>query len=246
MANVPAGTLRGLIDRTAFAISQQEGRYNLNAALLLLKPDRVEMVATDGSRLPLAGWDGEVPGLKSEERLLIPKRALGNLRRVADAHDGDMAITIGKDESHLFFSVGDSVLMTRQMVDQFPNYEAAIPKANGRLATVDAASFRAALERVSLLAPEGNHGIALSLESGQITLSATSSEAGEAIEPVDATYQGEPLRVGFNSQFLKDFLSVVKAGSVVMALKDEQSATEFRPADNAECQYRYIVMPMRF
>jgi DNA polymerase-3 subunit beta len=245
LCRVPAATLGGLIDRTAFAISQQEGRYTLNAALLVLKHDRIQMVATDGSRLPLAGQDVEVNGLQNEERLLIPRRALGALGRLADAEESDMPVQIAKDDGHLFFSVGDSVLITRMISGQFPDYEAALPKSNGVAATLDAAAFREALERVSLLAPERGHGVSFALDSARITLSTTGGDAGEATESVDATYSGEPLRIGFNCLFLMDFFSVVKSGQVEIALKDEQSAVEFRPVDADPYHYHYVLMPMR-
>lgn len=246
IASVPADVLGELIDRTAFAVSNQEGRYTLNAALLVLKHDRVEMVATDGSRLPLAWRDMEVPGLKSEERLLIPKRALGLLRRLADAHESDTPIAIGKDDSHLFFSVGDSILITRMISGAFPKYEAVLPQSNGNVVTLDAAAFREALQRVSLLASENHHGVSVAFEQGGATLSSTVSDAGEATETVDANYKGEPLRVGFNCLFLLDFFSAVKNEQVEIGLKDDQSAVELRPADQPDngC-YKYIVMPMR-
>lgn len=245
IASVAAGILRGLIDRTAFAISQQEGRYTLNAALLVLKPDRVEMVATDGSRLSLAGQGVQADGLKGEERLLIPRRALGLLRRLAGTHESDTPIAIANDDSHLFFGVADSVLIARRISGEFPKYEAILPQSDGINVTVEAAAIREALGRVSLLASERNHGISLTLEPGRVTLSTTNSDAGEATEPVDASYQGQPLRVGFNCLYLLDFFSAVINGQVEIALKDEQSAAEFKPVDQGSYRYHYVVMPMR-
>lgn len=245
IASVPASTLRGLIDRTAFAISNQDGRYALNTALLVLKPDRVEMFATDGSRLSLAGQGVQADGLKGEERLLIPRRALGLLRRLAGAHESGTPIAIANDDSHLFFGVADSILIARRSSGDFPKYEAILPQSNGINVTEEAGDIREALARVSLLASEHNHGISLMFEPGRVTLSTTNSDAGEAIESVDASYQGEPLRVGFNCLYLLDFFDAVKTGRVEIALKDEQSAAEFRPTDSSEYEYRYIVMPMR-
>ena len=98
---------------------------------------------------------------------------------------------------------------------------------------------------MSLLAPERSHGVSLVLEAGRITLSATGGDAGEATESVDAGYRGEPFRIGFNSLFLLDFFSTVKTGQVEIALKDGQSAAEFRPADQEPYRYRCVIMPMR-
>src|SRR5215471_2875121 len=195
LAEVPAGTLGGLIDRTALAMSSEESRYTLNGALLVLRPGKVEMVATDGSRLSLAARATEVARLKNEERMLVPRRALGAVLRLADAQESDTPIQIARDESHLFFSSGDSIVITRLMSGQFPNYQAVLPQSNSIVFTIDAAGFRKALARVSLLAPEQSHGVCLALESGQLTLSAAGGDTGEAVESIDAAHDGEPLRV---------------------------------------------------
>src|SRR2546426_7634719 len=245
LAEVPAGVLAGLIDRTVFAISNQESRYTLNGALLLLKPGSVEMVATDGHRLPLAARDVGVDGLKSEERLLVPRRAVTGLRRLANAQEADTPIQIAKDDSHLFFSAGDSILITRIISGQFPNYEAVLPTSNTITATIDAAALRESLRRVALLASEQTHAVWLALESGGLTLFTSGGGAGEGSASLDSGYNGEPLRVAFNSAFLLDLLGVVKNGDVEIALKDVESAAEFRPLDQAEYRHRYVVMPMR-
>ena len=202
------------------------------------------MVATDGSRLSLAEREAEVAGLKSEERMLVPRRALGAVRRLAEAHESDTPIKMARDDSHLFFSAGDSIVITRLISGQFPNYQAVLPQSNSIVLTLDATAFREALARVSLFTPQQSHGVCLALERGQLTLSTTGGDAGEAVESMDAAYSSEPMRVAFNCRFLLDLLGVVKSGQVEIALKDNQSAADLRPAD-PEYQYRYVVMPMR-
>lgn len=245
LAEIPAGVLAGLIDRTAFAISSEESRYTLNGALLVLKPNSVEMVATDGHRLPLAARDVEIAGLKSDERLLVPKRALAGLRRLANGQQSDSPIHIAKDDSHLFFSAGDSILITRMLSGQFPAYEAVLPKNNSITATLDAAALRESLRRVALLASEQTHAVCLALDSGRLTLTTSGVDTGEASETLDAGFTAQPLRVGFNASFLLDMLGVVKTGEVEIALKDAESAAEFRPVDQSLYRYRNVVMPMR-
>jgi len=127
----------------------------------VLRPSKPEMVATDGSRLSLAVHDTEVAGLKNDERMLVPRRALGAVRRLADAQETDTPIKIARDDSHLFFSAGDSIVITRLLSGQFANYEAVLPQSNSIVLTLDAAGFRDALARVSLLAPEQSHGVCL-------------------------------------------------------------------------------------
>ena len=245
LAAVPAGLLAGLIDRTAFAISNQESRYTLNGALLVLKPGSIEMAATDGHRLPLGARDVVIVGLGNEERLLVPKRAVIALRRLAYVQEADSPIHVAKDDHHLFFSAGDSVICARNLAGQFPNYEAVLPKSNTLRATLDAATLRESLRRVTLLAPEQTHAVCLTLESGRLTLSASGADTGEATESLDAAYQGEALRVAFNSAFLLDLLSVIKSGNVEIALKDAGSAAELRPSDQADYRYTCVIMPMR-
>jgi DNA polymerase III subunit beta len=245
LADVPAGVLAGLIDRTAFAISTEESRYTLNGALMVLKPGSVEMVATDGHRLPLAVRDVEIMGLKSDERLLVPKRALAGLRRLANAQESDSPIHIAKDDSHLFFSAGDSILITRMLSGQFPNYDAVLPKENGIKAALDAAALRESLRRVALLASEQTHAVCLALDSGRLILTTSGGDTGEASETLDAAYTGQLLRIGFNASYLLDMLAVVRTGEVEIALKDAESAAEFRPADQSLYRYRYVAMPMR-
>lgn len=245
LAEVPAGLLAGLIDRTAFAISNQESRYTLNGALLVLKPGSIEMAATDGHRLPLGARDVVIVGLGNEERLLVPKRAVIGLRRLAYGQEADSPIHVAKDDRHLFFSAGDSVICARNLAGQFPNYEAVLPKSNTLRATLDAATLRESLRRVTLLAPEQTHAVCLTLESGRLTLSASGADTGEATESLDAACQGEALRVAFNSAFLLDLLSVIKSGNVEIALKDAESAAELRPSDQADYRYTCVIMPMR-
>jgi DNA polymerase-3 subunit beta len=245
LAEVPAGLLAGLIVRTAFAISNQESRYTLNGALLVLKPGSIEMAATDGHRLPLGARDVVIVGLGQEERLLVPKRAVIGLRRLAYGQEADSPIHVAKDDRHLFFSAGDSVICARNLAGQFPNYEAVLPKSNTLRATLDAATLRESLRRVTLLAPEQTHAVCLTLESGRLTLSASGADTGEATESLDAAYQGEALRMAFNSAFLLDLLGVIKSGNVEIALKDAESAAELRPCDQADYRYTCVIMPMR-
>lgn len=245
LAEVPAGVLAGLIDHTAFAVSNEESRYTLNGALLVLKPNSVEMVATDGHRLPLAARDIEIAGLKTDERLLVPKRALAGVRCMANAQQSDSPILIAKDDSHLFFSAGDSIIISRMLSGQFPSYEAVLPKNNTITATLDAAALRESLRRVALLAPDQTHAVCLALDPSRLTLTTSGGDTGEASETLDAVYSGQPLRVGFNAWFLLDMLGVVKTGEVEIALKDPESAAEFRPVDQATYHYCCVVMPMR-
>ena len=242
---LPGEVLAGLIDRTIFAVSQDENRFSLNGVLLILKPESVSMVATDGHRLPLAERRQAVAGVTGELRMLIPSKSLGQLRRLLGGNGEEAKVDVSRDDSHLFFSVGGRLLISRQLSGQFPNYEAVLPSENDKVVELDTELVSAAIRRVALLTDERSHALRLQLEQGRLEISSSDGEYGEANEVVDIAYGGAALRVGFNYQYLLDFLGAVgKSGIVRMELKDEQSAVQFWPVDQETYDYRYILMPL--
>ncbi|MGB7593843.1 MAG: DNA polymerase III subunit beta [Terriglobia bacterium] len=246
LAALPANVFATLIQKTVFAISNEESRYTLNGGLLLLKPGSATMVATDGHRLALIERDIEVPGLKNELRLLIPKKAMGELVRLLSEGEGELSVSISKDESHLFFSLGQRVLICRMLTGQFPNYEAVLPRENNRVIELGKETISAAVRRVALLADERSRAVRMHLEKGQLEISSSSGEYGEAREVLDASYQDEPMQIGFNYQYLLDFFAVLgEVEKINLELKDEQSAGQLRPVEQGPYRYRYVVMPMR-
>jgi DNA polymerase-3 subunit beta len=246
LATLPANVFATAIQKTMFAISSEESRYTLNGALLLLRPGGVTMVATDGHRLALIERDIEVAGLKNELRLLIPKKAMGELVRLLSEGEGELPVSISRDESHLFFSLGQRVLICRMLTGQFPNYEAVLPRENNRVLQLDKETISAAVRRVALLADERSRAVRMHLEKGQLEISSSSGEYGEAREVLDTSYQDEAMQIGFNYQYLLDFFGAVEeAGKVCLELKDEQSAGQLRPLEQGAYRYRYVVMPMR-
>lgn len=246
LASLPASVLTGMVQKTIFAISSEESRYTLNGALLLLKPDSTAMVATDGHRLALIEREAKVGGVSSELRLLIPKKAMAELIRLLAETEEDTPVEIAKDESHLFFTVGERLLISRMLTGQFPNYEAVLPRENKRIVELERGAVTEAIKRVALLADERSRAVRIQLDKGKIEISSSSGEYGEAHETLDADYQGDPLQIGFNYQYLLDFLNVLgDGGKVRLELKDEQSAGQLRPAGEDPFQYRYVVMPMR-
>jgi DNA polymerase-3 subunit beta len=246
LATIPVSVLGTLIQKTIFAISSEESRYTLNGALLLLKPESVCMVATDGHRLALVERDTQGVGISSEVRALVPKKAMGELQRLLAESAEDAPVSFSKDESHLFFTIGERVLISRMLTGQFPNYEAVLPRENNRLVELDKELAAAGIRRVALLADERSRAIKIQVEKDKFEIFSSSGEFGEAHETLDASYQGEPLQIGFNYQYLLDFLNVVgDSAKVRLELKDEQSAGQFRPSSEEGCRYRYIIMPMR-
>ncbi|PYV62633.1 MAG: DNA polymerase III subunit beta, partial [Acidobacteria bacterium] len=246
LATIPASIMAAVIDRTIFAISNEETRYTLNGALLLLKPQNVAMVATDGHRLALVEREVGVQGVSNELRILVPKKAMGGLRRLLTEGGEEAQVEFCKDESHLFFTVGERLLISRMLTGQFPNYEAVLPKENNRVVELDKELITAAIRRVALLADERSRAIRIQVDKDRLEIFSSSGEYGEANEVLDAKYGSEPLQIGFNYQYLLDFLNALGDGEKVrLELKDEQSAGQFRPGEEEPYRYRYVVMPMR-
>jgi len=246
VVKIPAEVLGGLIDRTIFAVSQDESRFTLSGALLVLKQESVGMVATDGHRLALVERRVGVDGLQDEVRMLIPKRAMGELRRLVAESPEEAGVSIAKDDSHLFFSVAQRLAVARQLAGQFPNYEAVLPRENDKVVELDQELVSAAIRRVAVLADERSHAVRLKLDQGRLEISSSGGDYGEANESLDVAYNQEALQAGFNYQYLLDFFSVAgKGGTVRLELKDAESAVQFRPVDQALYDYRYVVMPLR-
>jgi DNA polymerase III subunit beta len=242
---IPAQVLRTMIAKTGFAIANEESRYTLNGALMVLKPESITMVATDGHRLSHIERGGEkFDGISGEMKTLIPKKAMDELRTLLDATDAE-SVEFAKDESTLFFRIGGRLLTSRQLTGQFPNYEAVLPKDNNKSVNVDAEELSAAISRVAQFADERSRAVRLKLEKSELKISASSTETGESEDSIEISYNGDSLTIGFNAQYVIDFLRAVGAGDVKLELKDPQSAGQLRPAESEDYKYRYIVMPMR-
>src|SRR5579862_217273 len=245
LVKIPASLLSALIAKTAFAISMEDSRYTLNGALLILKPDTITVVATDGHRLALAEADHKFEGLSNEARTLVPRKALTEIQRLA-AEAGDKGeIEFARDESHLFFEVGPRLLISRILTGQFPNYEAVLPRDNHKTVVLERGELNDAIRRVSQLADQRSHAVKFAVSPEGVELSASSPEYGEAKEHLEKEYKGDALAIGFNGQYLLDFLSAAADGPISLELKDEQSAGQLRPLADEQYRYRYVIMPMR-
>jgi DNA polymerase III subunit beta len=245
VVKIPAQVLRSMIAKTGFAIASEESRYTLNGALMVLKPESIVMVATDGHRLAHIERGGETfEGVSGELKTLVPKKAMDELKSLLDSTDAE-EIEFAKDESTLFFRIGPRLLTSRQLTGQFPNYEAVLPKDNSKSIHLQGGELSAAISRVAQFADERSRAVRIKLEKGELKLSASSTETGESEDTIEADYTGEPLTIGFNAQYILDFLKAVGGADVKLELKDAQSAGQMRPAGNEDYKYRYVVMPMR-
>jgi DNA polymerase-3 subunit beta len=223
----------------------EESRYTLNGGLLILKPETLAMVATDGHRLALAETDQKLSGLNGEVKVLIPKKAMDEVEKLASIAGSDALIDFAKDESHLFFQVGHRLLISRILTGQFPNYEAVLPRDNSKSVALERTELSDAVRRVSQLADQRSHAVKFAVSSEGVEISASSPEYGEAKESIEKEYKGDPISIGFNSSYLLDFLAAAADGPINIELKDEQSAGQMRPLADENYRYRYVIMPMR-
>jgi len=239
---IEAAVVRELIARTSFAMTAEDARYYLAGALLILDREGVSMVATDGHRLSYAQ---RKTALKTAEaqRVLIPRKAIHELGRLLE---GEESVTFQQVDSHLVFVAGGRSLASKMVEAQFPAFEKVITVSGDKTISLDREILATAIRRVSLLSSERSRAIRLSLEAGKVELAASSPELGEARESLPADYRGEPIEIGFNAQYLVDFLAVAGTEQVDLELKDTESQGILRPQGLAETDHRYIVMPMRF
>jgi len=245
LVKIPAAALEGLISKTKFAISMEESRYTLNGGLLILKPDTLAMVATDGHRLALAETDQKLAGLNGEVKVLIPKKAMDEVEKLSAVSGDEAKMDFAKDESHLFFQAGHRLLISRILTGQFPNYEAVLPRDNSKSIVLERGELSDAVRRVSQLADQRSHAVKFAVSTEGVEISASSPEYGEAKETIEKDYKGDPIAIGFNSSYVLDFLAAAAEGPISIELKDEQSAGQMRPLADESYRYRYIIMPMR-
>ncbi|MDX6382699.1 MAG: polymerase subunit beta, partial [Blastocatellia bacterium] len=222
---LPASLLKLLIDRTIFAITQEEGRYTLSGAKFELDKQGVKMVTTDGHRLAFVatkevGKDAPGAGLD----VLIPRKTLAELTKLTADFDGD--INLGADDNHVYFQVGSRLLISRMLSGQFPNYEMVMPKNNDRSAVFDTTSLNQAIRRVALMADDRSHAIRFHLTKEQLLISSQNAEEGEARETIGTDFDGEETEIGFNAQYLQDFLNVVGSEKVAFEFKDGNSQAQ--------------------
>lgn len=246
LAEIPLATLAGMIQKTIFSISAEESRFTLNGALLLLRSDGLTMVATDGHRLAMVEADVPLASLGAPYRALLPRKAMQELMKLSsDAAEGVM-VRFSGDENHLFFEVGERLLISRRLTGNFPDYERVLPKDQPNAVRLPKDEFRSAIERVAQFADERTRAIRLNVAANELKVYSSLSEAGESEEILSADYTGEQVEIGFNAQYMLDFLRACAEEDVAFHFRDGQSAGELRPSGgDGAGRYRYVIMPMR-
>jgi len=237
---VPEAALKELIERTAFAMAQQDVRYYLNGLLLDLRENALRCVATDGHRLAMC----EVPlpaGAQSRKQIIVPRKGVLELQRLLEGGDREVELEVGRNHLRLR---REDVTFTSKLIDgRFPDYDAVIPIGADKEVRVDRETLRAALQRAAILSNEKYRGVKVEVSPGQLLLVAHNPEQEEAQEEVEADTKVDGLAVGFNVTYLLDALGALRDDTVLIALRDANSSALLREAGNDRC--RHVVMPLR-
>ncbi len=244
-AVLSAATLAEMIRGVLFTITVDDPRYSLGGALWEIESGQLAMVGTDGRRLALRRRPIQVVG-DEVPKMIVPRKALAEIQKLAADHDGDAFLWA--TPSHLFVQVGDRELETSLKNDTFPDYRKVIPQNNDKVFDVDVRELRGALEGVSHLSQEQSRLVRLDLGSGMLVVSSSNPRGGMGRIELPIEYGGSDLSIGFNAQYLVDFLAVVGTERVRVSLGEPMTQGLFQPlrAEDAPegVEDLYIVMPM--
>ena len=238
--SVPEAALKELLERTAFAMAQQDVRYYLNGLLFDLRDDTLRCVATDGHRLALCETALE-QGHAGRRQIIVPRKGVQELQRLLEGGDRQIELELGKGHIRI---KRDDVTFTSKLIDgKFPDYEAVIPIGADREVKIDREALRASLQRASILSNEKYRGVRVEVSPNLLKISAHNPEQEEAQEEVEAETRVDALAIGFNVTYLLEALSALRDEYVVMQLRDANSSALVRGADNHHA--RHVVMPLR-
>ncbi len=239
-----AEQLGDMIRRVIFAVTSDDPRYTLGGALWETQGDVLTMVSTDGHRLAMTRRTGQNVAKKDTPAIVVPRKALAELQKLSGDHDGDTYFWMSGGS--LFAQFGERELWTNLQEQRFPDYRRVLPQGNDKIVEIGTSVFREAIERVAVLSLEHTHLIKLELTTDLLRLSAVHQQLGEAQEEVAVEYSGEPLSIGFNAQYLLDFLAVAGTERVRISLGKEMTQGLFEPVrpQGDEREDKYVVMPM--
>jgi DNA polymerase-3 subunit beta len=237
---LPVGVVKRLIEKTHFAMAQQDVRYYLNGLLVEIRANRVRTVATDGHRLALCDADFDVDS-SIDQQVILPRKAVIELGRLLD--DSEELANFEISNSHLRVTLADSSFTSKLIDGRFPDYERVMPNGTTSIMAADKATLKQALARTAILSNEKYRGIRFRLSEGLLHLQAHNPEQDEAEEEVEVGYSGPEMTIGFNVGYLLDVLGILDGDDVEIAVIDSNSSCLITQKGSTES--RYVVMPMR-
>ena len=237
---IPQNVLKSLIDKTSFAMAQQDVRYYLNGILVELSSGLIKLVATDGHRLALSEYKVDT-GLATDKQIIVPRKGVMELSRLLESSESPVKITLS--QNHIKVET-DSMSFTSKLIDgKFPDYNRVIPVDGNKIMTVDRESLKRSMSRISILSNEKYRGIRLTLSSGNLAIQANNPDQEEAEEELAVNYDETEMEIGFNVTYLIDVLGVLTCEEVQVKLKDANSSCIV--SDASDPSSLYVVMPMR-
>ena len=240
---LPAETLKQIIDKTRFAISTEETRYYLNGIFWHVSDDPLPVLkaaATDGHRLARVTMP-RPDGAEAMPDIIIPRKCVAELRKLLDEIDGSVGVSMSATK--IRFDLGQALLTSKLIDGTFPDYSRVIPTGNDKILKIDPRSFEEGVDRVSTIATEKTRAVKMALDRDKITLSVTSPENGTAAEEVPGDYAAMPFEIGFNSRYLLDILGQLDGDTIEVHLADAAAPTLIRENDKSSALY--VLMPMR-
>ena len=238
--NLPQAKLRRLVERTSFAMAQQDVRYYLNGMLLEVQIGMLRAVATDGHRLAMCSMEATIQQ-EGKHQVIVPRKGILELARLLTEQDAEVAIVLG--QHHIRANTGEFTFTSKLVDGKFPDYERVLPRGGDKLVLADRQGLREAFSRTAILSNEKYRGIRLTLAAGLLKIQANNPEQEEAEEEIVVDYNGGGLEIGFNVSYLLDVLGVMGTEQVRLILSDSNSSALLQEADNDDSAY--VVMPMR-
>jgi DNA polymerase-3 subunit beta len=237
---VKQGQLKRLVDRTSFAMAQQDVRYYLNGMLWEIRDKHLRVVATDGHRLAMCTLSGQIDA-SDDTQVILPRKGVLELARLLLEDDADIAIVIGSNHIR---ATTQHFTFTSKLVDgKFPDYQRVLPRSPDKIVLGSRTDLRQAFTRTAILSNEKYRGVRLKLTSNTLDIVANNPEQEEAEEAVAVEYEGDSLEVGFNVSYLLDVLGVLSGEQVKLSLSDPNSSALLEESDADDSLY--VVMPMR-
>lgn len=237
-------SVQTMIEKTVHAIGDSDTRYTLNGLLMHFLPGKkkieLRVIGTDGHRLSYVsrGFEGKLP---DEKKIILPKKAALELKRLFEENEGE--VRIGLDKNHVFFTIGETIFTSRLIEGNYPNYEQVIPQDNEKKAVFERDPFSKALRRAAIMSRERTNAVRFDLEQGKLTLISQNPDVGEAREEIATQYKGEPISIGFNVRYLLDAIQVMEGEAIELDIHDSLSPTLLREEGGED--FKCVVMPMR-
>jgi len=237
---IKQGQLKRLIDRTAFAMAQQDVRYYLNGMLWELNEKQLRVVATDGHRLALCTLPGKLEA-EGNTQVILPRKGVLELARLLLDEDANVAVVIGSN--HIRATTNDFTFTSKLVDGKFPDYQRVLPRAPDKIVVGSRLELRQAFTRTAILSNEKYRGVRLKLTDNSLDIVANNPEQEEAEEVVPVQYQGDSVEIGFNVSYLLDVLGVLSGEEVKLSLADPNSSALVEESEEGDSLY--VVMPMR-